>query len=273
MARNFKTVSIDLVEYAEQVADHFAARGYTVKVELSDPSFPFSPTLVCRRQRTSIIIEVFEQISFDRMLAWISYAKRVQRDTRVAVCVSEKVSISTDHERILKDQGIGLYIATENGVLERIAPGDLALGISLPALNSLPRKLRPLLGPAYDQFERTQWREGFSDACQVLEDEARRYMKEGIRNGRITLIANNGRPRILTSAAIDRLTLGQLAQAFSQIRNQNQADAIIGHALSSINPERVGVVHHKSRASTERRLRQNVQQHMWTIVGALKALG
>ncbi len=44
---------------------------------------------------------------------------------RVAVCVSEKVSISTDHERILKDQGIGLYIATENGVLERIAPGDL----------------------------------------------------------------------------------------------------------------------------------------------------
>lgn len=269
--RIFKTVSIDLIEYAEETASHFQNRGYKVSVERFERGFPYTPTLICKRQRTTMIIEVFEQISFDRLLAWVSYARSTNKDTRIAACLSNKVTVTTEQERILRDQGVGLYIATGNGVIERISPSDLALRIALPPLESLPHKLRTLLGSAYDQFG-ANWREGFEDACQAFETEARRYMKAGIQSGRITLVTNSGNTRTLTNQQVDKLTMGQLAVAFSQILNQNRADVVIGQALSTVNPDRVGVAHHKAKVKTERSLRTNLGQNMWTIVLAMKEL-
>ncbi len=68
------------------------------------------------------------------------------------------------------------------------------------------------------------------------------------------------------------MTLGQLAKTFADIQNQNQADALIGKTLKKVNTDRVGVVHHKSKARTETRLRTNVGQRMWAIVNALRYL-
>ncbi|MFL6275240.1 MAG: hypothetical protein ACJ74G_08505, partial [Blastocatellia bacterium] len=160
--------------------------------------------------------------------------------------------------------------ATGSGLIERIPPTDLGLGVNLPPLTSLPRKLRTLLGSAYDQFNRSHWREGFEDACQAFENEARRYLKAGIKT-RIKFVTSKG-PKTYTDKQIDRLTMGQLATAFSQIHSQNRSDAIVGHALSHINPDRVGVVHHKSKATTEKRLRTNVGQNMSIIIAAMKEM-
>jgi len=68
------------------------------------------------------------------------------------------------------------------------------------------------------------------------------------------------------------MTMGQLAETFRNIQAQNHADNVIGRALATINRDRVGVAHHKRRKTTERRLRTNVGQHMWTIVAAMKEL-
>ena len=109
------------------------------------------------------------------------------------------------------------------------------------------------------------------DACQGLETEARRYLKKWTRTGRIKILRKKG-PVTLTNAQIDRMTMGQLAEAFRDIQAQNQADNVIGRALATINRDRVGVVHHKRKKVTERRLRANVGQHMWTIIAAMKEL-
>ncbi len=94
-------------------------------------------------------------------------------------------------------------------------------------------------------------------------------MRKWTRTGRITVLRKKG-PVVLTAKQIDRMTMGDLAAEFARIQNQNHADSMIGQALAKINRDRVNVVHRKSKTTTERRLRVNVGQHMWTIVAALK---
>lgn len=68
------------------------------------------------------------------------------------------------------------------------------------------------------------------------------------------------------------MTMGTLAKNFAAIQTQNHVDSRIAQALMTINRDRVGVVHHKSRATTERRLRVNVGGHMWAIIAALRLI-
>ena len=66
--------------------------------------------------------------------------------------------------------------------------------------------------------------------------------------------------------------MGQLATEFNNIRAQDLNDSVIAKALGTLNRDRVGVVHHKRKAVTERRLRANVGKHMWVIAAALNAM-
>lgn len=68
------------------------------------------------------------------------------------------------------------------------------------------------------------------------------------------------------------MTLGQLAVAFGEIQNQNYTDSAVGKVLALLNRDRVGVAHHKRKATTEARLRRNVGKHMWNVAAALKEL-
>jgi hypothetical protein len=281
--RRFNNISVDLLEYAEEAAQDFVNRGYQVKVEKDVIGFPYTPTLLCTRQNTTVIVEFYTQVLLDRINEWVAYARSSGRDTRVAVCISPTVrntkqgrvirepKITSKQERILRKLGVGIYLATRSGLEERVPPNDLALNIQLPSLASLPRKVRELLGPAYEQFNRSQWREGFEDACQAFENAARKYFKHGCspKRRRIVLITRKG-PKIPTAKEIGKMTMGGLATAFSQIQSQTHADQVIGATLNRINKDRVGVVHYKSKVRTESRLRTNVGQHMWAIIAALK---
>src|SRR5260370_32490131 len=122
-----------------------------------------------------------------------------------------------------------------------------------------------------DQFDRAQWREGFEDACQALEVQARRYFKKWTKTTRIKVL-RKGIPVALSNKEINKMTMGKLAETFGAIQSPNHADSIIEQALTTINKDRIGVAHHKAHKTTEKRLRTNVGQHMWTIVAALNLM-
>jgi hypothetical protein len=271
--RSYNTVGDELLEPADLVGDYFEVRGHRVRVERNELGFPSTPTFVCTRGNTTTIVELDRQIRFARLEQWVRFGKSCNKDTRFALCLPSSVMVTADDEARLRETQIGLYavFSDHRGVVERIPPADLCLNVALPPLVALPRKIRELLGPAYDQFGRSQWREGFGDACQALEVEARRYLKKWSRTGRITFLRQN-RPVVIPGPQIDRMTLGQLAATFAAIQNQNHADSVIGQALSTVNRDRVRLTHHKSRATTERSLRSNVGKHMWVILAAFKEL-
>jgi hypothetical protein len=200
---------------------------------------------------------------------WIRYARSTSRDTRIAVCLPHTAKLTVQQMAKLQDKGLGLYVAAPQRVVERIVPADLALNVALPQLHSLQPGVRELLGSAYEQFSHTHWREGFEEACQALEAQARRYLNRWSRTGRIMVSRKKG-PVLLTAKQINRMTMGDLASDFAKIQNQNHADSMIGQALARINKDRVNVVHRKKKYTTEKRLRSNVGQHMWTIVAALR---
>jgi hypothetical protein len=272
--RAFKTVADELLDSAEFVADDFQFRGYRVEVERAELGYPFTPTLVCKRGNiTTIIVEVDSGTSFRKLSKkldeWVRYARSTSKDTRIAACLPAAVNLTHRQMASLQDKGVGLYVAFKDRVLERIGPADLGLSFALPELRSLSPAVRILLGDAYEQFAHTHWREGFEEACKALETEARRYLNRWSRTGRITVLRKKG-PVALTPKQINRMTMGDLAADFAKIQNQNHADSMIAQALARINKDRVNVVHKKRKATTEKRLRQNVGQHMWTIVAALK---
>lgn len=272
MARHFLTVAEELLEHAECVADFFEARGYTVKIERTEIGYPYTPTLSCRRTPTKLLVELYATVPQDRLTAWGAYARSCSKDTRVALALPQDASRRPEDDAKLRELGIGLYLSDGTTTVEAIVPLDMALNVKLPELKTLPPKMRTVLGPVYEQFERSQWREGFGEACQAVEVLGREYLKAGVGTGRITLVTTAGKTRNLTQAQIDRLTLGRLGEAFGQIQNQNYSDAAVGKVLTRINKDRVGVAHHKSKPSTEARLRKNVGQHMWRVIAALREL-
>jgi len=272
MARPFLTVPDELLYHAENAADYFEARGYTVTPEHHDLGFPYAPTLYCERPPTTLFVEVDSAIRKDRTNAWVGYTRSCSGDTRIALAMPTENPRATTDEAWLRTAGVGLYLCNAGPVQESIPPRDMSLNAQLPELASLPPEIRRILGPVYEQFERAQWRDGFKSACQAVESLAREYLKQSIRAGRIAFVTAAGRPRPLTEQQIDGMTLGQLGQTFGQIQNQNYSDSAIGSVLRLINKDRVNITHHSTRPETEAALRQNVGQHMYRVIAALKEL-
>ena len=273
MARlRFRTVPTELLEYAESVAEYFQHRGYRIYAEHYELGYPARPTLCCKRKGTTLIVEVNAKVPELSLDDWVRFAASASSDTEVALCLPDHANVSSSSMTFLQLRRIGLYVATADACVERLAPADLALKIALPEIAQLPRKVRELLGPVYEQFERAQWREGFKEACQILEEQARRHLKKGIHSSRIVVFDKSGNARSLSDAAIDKMTLGALAAAYTSIKAPNSADDLIAKSLKSINPDRVASTHHKAKKSTERSLRRNVGKHMWTIIAALKEM-
>jgi hypothetical protein len=268
----FRTVPEELLEHADAIADHLAELGYRVRIEHSDLGYPSTPAMVCVRQRTSVVVLIDSVVTFERLDDWVRFARSAGRDTRIAVCLPDGVVPTQAEEQRLRADGIGLYGAAPGHAIERIPALDLALNVQLPELKKLPPKLRVVLGPAYDQFRRSNWREGFEDACRAFEEEARRHLKRWWKSGRLIVLKANGQPDVFSNRKVDKMTMGQLAQLYSRIQNKGKTEAVVAKALSKLNRDRIGVVHHKGKAVTERRLRTNVGQHMWSVVAALKEL-
>jgi len=261
--RKFQTVPDELLHVAEAAADFMANRGFTVRPEKQDLGYPYCPTLHCRRSHTICVIEVVARIDRQRLTEWVSYGKSSGQDFRVSFAVSTIAGVRAEVRDELAGAGAGLLELDGDNCEERVVAQDLSLNVELPPLALMPLAVRRLLGPAYEQFERGNWRESFEAAAQALEEEARRYLKRHM--ARMIFV---GKP--VTAQKINRMTLGQLADSFQRIQNQNLDDKQIGETLDAINKDRIGVVHHRGRKRAENRLRKNVGRHMWAICTAMK---
>jgi hypothetical protein len=266
----YLTVAYELVEYADVVRAYFRGKGYTVKIEPEALSFPYTPTFIARLGHTTVICEIQDRPHLERINAWVQYARMCNRDTRVVLILTDSVTLKAKDEQKLSELGVGVIICTTKDCYDKLSPKDQALTLELPALRGLPRKTRRILAPAYEQFARGDWREGFKTACQAFEIEAREYLAKGVSRGRIQLITPTGQISNTQPATIRKATQGKLAQYYGSIVAPNKTEAFLEQALKKLNVDRVKAVHYGPERSTESRLRRNVGQDMLAIVNALK---
>jgi hypothetical protein len=270
MAPRFLTVADELLEYAEAAVAYFEGLAYRVKPELMELGYPQRPTMVCKRNGTTVFVEVDSKISLPKVEHWRGYCSSRNTDSQVAICIPTGAPLNDLLK--LQELGIGLYECTPTGVVERLQPRDLALPLQLPNPTTLAPKVRRVWGPVAQQHGRGNWREAFDDACKIFESESRKYLKKGLQTGRVIVLDESGRPRTLTNIQIDRMTLGNLAKTFAKIQAPNKADQIIGQALAMINPLRVASTHHRQKQRTETALRSKVGAAMYAIIMALREL-
>lgn len=270
--RTYTTVGVDLAEYADTFADHFQNLGYRCSVEPFELDYPYRPTFVFKRTPITVIFEVYIRVAEERLDHWSKYCSSCSRDTRVAIGMPPDASVSAKESMALSRLGVGLYRLDSGTVREIIAPKDLALHIELPDLKTIPPRLRSVLGPVYEQFGRSMWREGFEDACQAVEQEVRRYLKKSVKTGRISFTKPGGALKLWSNAQIDKMTLGQLGDALKSIAVPNHRDLLITQGVIRLKKDRIGVAHYKGAKSTETRLRNNVGRHMYTVIATLREL-
>src|SRR6266700_2932461 len=166
--RVYNTVPVDLIDCADAIADYFCARGHTIRVEPSELGYPNTPTFVFKRGATKTIVEVDARARMHRLELWTQYARSCSSDVRVAVALSNVVGLDQILAR-LTNWGVGVYVRYPQEtveIVEHSVPMDISVNVQLPALDSLPARVRALLGAAYDQFAHSHWREGFEEACQ-----------------------------------------------------------------------------------------------------------
>jgi hypothetical protein len=271
-AITFNTISTELLEHAELIYRRFDGLGYTVSIEPSNLGYPKTPAMSCHKHHTTIIIEVYTRPDIKTLNSWVALCKSTNHDLRVAVCLphSNQNKQLAKHQIDFQQLGIGIYVSNGTKVTEICQPKDLSLQIHPPELKDFPKFVRKALGTAYELFERGQWREGFEEACKALEQRARRYLKDSINSGRLTIYDTHGKPKNPTSARIDKMPIGPLAEAFGNASPQNITDSQLYKTLSSINPDRVGVAHKINKIKTEKSLRSNVGVHMHAIVQAFR---
>lgn len=265
------TISEDLSGYVDSVKKYFRAQGYQLSIEPSAVGFPFTPLLTAKRAQRTLIVELVSKCDTKRCTDWYYYCKGRRTDTRFALCVPADVNYQAFLPK-LADMHIGLYTISGNTLARVAIPHDLAVNLSIPPLAELSPTLRKKLGDAYEKFENGDWREGFEDACKVLERSAAKLLWDGIRSGQFSLQKTGGKPRALTKKKIDKLTLGDLGVAFEQIVTKSTLSELLAQTLPQINPDRIGVVHKKHKPSVEAKLRQNVDHNMWRLVACLRTI-
>jgi len=270
----FDTVPIELVEHAVIAYRYFNTRGYSIEIEPSPVHFERCPALLLKRNHTKVVIEVCLKIDMSALRGWVSLGRSLTEDFRVAICIPKSVASANNFAKCqseCKELKIGIYVSENEVLTEWVSPGDLNINVVLPPIEDLHKNTQKALGATYEQFERSQWREGFEDACKSLEQKIRPYLSKAIKSKRLTIF-ENGKAKNPTAAKISKMTLGNLGRAFQNAQPLNAMDSQISKTLDLINMDRVGVAHKINKVQTEKSLRKNVGMHMHAIVRTLEKL-
>jgi hypothetical protein len=265
----FETVPDELLPVARAAVAHFERLGYRVRTEPADIDHPGTAQMVAQRQQTTIIGIVDKQVPRSKIEAWCGYGVSSGRDTRVILITEQPI---TDEEReYIRTKHAGHLCKRGDQMVEEVAPADLAMNVVLPPLANESVEVRRLLGSAYDHFLRGQWREGFDEACEVLECEARKHFARWQKTGRIVVV-HKGIPTTIPLRTLNRLPIGPLINEFAAIQSKNATDSVLEKALRQIKKDRNDRRHRRNQPKTEKQLRNNVGRHMYTIFAALRAI-
>lgn len=270
----FNTISSDLQALALRAHERFSTLGYSVKVEEPMLGFPYTPALVCKRNQTTVVLEVGMDDAVLRSRQWIAYCKSLAKDVRLCLVVPQQFILRDQELNALREDGVGVLQHDGNVFVEVLPSRDLAMNFQLPELGVCSALGRRRLGTAYEHFHRGEWRDCFESACLALEDTARKNLIRGTRTSGtrrpwITLINRRG-PFVLSVAEINRATMGQLKNWYSQIQSPRQIEVVLLRSLRAVLKDRNRLTHHRHRAQTEQTLRARVGRHMWAIVDAIR---
>lgn len=273
-AGDFKTIPDELLHIAADAEAHFENEGYTVEREKREIGFPFTPCLLCKRGHETVIVEIYSALDREHADRWLRYCKSQTVDTRFCAFVRsagplDQLDITYAHE-----MRMGLRVHNDTAHIEVRPPLDLGVHVALPNLKDLPPRLRPLLGGAFKKINENDWRDGLNEAYAEVEQNARDYLKSGITSGRV-IIAKTRNGKVVgtvTADEVEKMTLGEMKNAFGKIQNQNHKDSVIGGTLAMINQTRVGLAHKRRAAAVEAALRLQVGQHMYAVITCLEEL-
>ncbi len=268
-ANAYNWVPDELVEVADEISSWLLIRGYSVKVEKASPGFPFPPTLLATRGKLErVLVEILPDWQEPRLLTWLAYARSCQKELKLCIGVPRDLFMHPSVMTRIRKLGIGILRADGVNTYYEVEPIDASISVSLPPRNDLSPESKVLLGSAYDHFEASRWREGFEEACKLFERSAKKYLKKWVRTGRVQFVTRSGLVAY-SDPKINKFTMGALENAFADIKAQNGSDRIIHNALKVIRQDRNKLAHDKWNLRTEKRLRNNVGQHMWVITQAL----
>jgi hypothetical protein len=107
---------------------------------------------------------------------------------------------------------------------------------------------------------------------QELEVELSKARGRKVSGGAIQVPGKGGTPKTITPAKAQAMPLGALANVFCKKLMPNKIDAHLCSGLKRINPDRINVTHAITSLRKEKRLRENVGRHMWTIDNMLRKI-
>ena len=270
---NFDTVPDELLETAKLAHNYLEIEGYSIDVEPLELGYPNMPTFRCTNGAETLIVEVADSVPIDTLKQWSAYGRSCSRETRAALVIPNTESVSGDEIAEVSKIGVGIYIASSDEWREIAIPTDLAINLQLPALQSYSNRVRRTLGPAFREIRRGQWQGGFAAACEALAHEAKAYLSQEINKGRITLKNPSGADVTSTTLSrLNRMTLGQVQDAFDKIDSPNQIDQRILGSLSRLNPDRILAAHRQGIPQDELVLRTNVGNGIWIVTAAMKEI-
>ena len=271
MPTEFYTLPEELLTAAGEAVKTLRERGFTVSVEEPSVEFPTTPTIIARRQPQTHYVFIREKFERDNVEAWVSYCKSCTADVRICLFFPKSDALSVKELSYCTKWGVGVYVLEQGRFECLVQEVDLAFQAELPNRRSLNANTRRLLGPAYDQFGRGEWREGFESAARVLEEECRRYLSKQVNAGRNSF-KSGSKIKALTRMEIRGMTLGGLKDVFCNFLSQNSLESKLCAGLTRLNPLRIDRIHRPSSRATENRMRARVGRDMWLIVNLVKEI-
>ena len=270
---DFLTISDDLTHVAQDAYAHFENGGYDVQIEPSDIGFPTTPAFVATRGHERVIVEAIADFEKTRIKRWVDFCKSQTTDSRLCVVAYRPDGLEPQLIEFAGTHNVGLMVHNDANLVTMRPPVDLAVHAALPDLGDLKRSVRPILAPAFQKFAEGDWRDGLFAAYGEVEEAARSYLEDEIATGRIVLHQRVRRQRVqVTTADVQRMTLGKLAEMFGRIPNATHKEARIHQTLSLINDTRVGLAHRRRRAEVEVQVRTNAGQHIHAVTNCLEEL-
>tara|TARA_R110002110_G_scaffold412611_1_gene638716 strand:+ start:1917 stop:2726 length:810 start_codon:yes stop_codon:yes gene_type:complete len=266
---DFLTVPDELLYLANAAFGHFDELGYACTVEPKELEYPERPAFVAELNGEHTISVVCSHIDAKHVGRWVRCGKSMTSPTKIAFVLP--ANGLDQHVPIATAQGAGIFTISDDSTVTMISGGvDLTFQIALPELTDESAAMKRKLAVAYQKFAAGDWRDAFSEACIVLEQEARNYFIGHIETGRIVTINNKGKVKTPTVEAVARMTIGRLYTAFSETQNLNSTDQLVIDTLKKINSARINGAHH--RGKNEAAIRPLIGSNMHAIVNCLRAL-
>lgn len=269
----FNTIPEELLHVAVDSAVFFEEQGYTVHIERRDIGFPFVPAFVAEMEHETHVVEVTSNPDSDRCERWVRYAQSQASDTRFHIAVRGVPDLDPKVLALAISKRIGLLHHNDENIQTIREAADLAVHVALPEIRELRPKLRPLLSRPFRKIRDGDWRDGLEGAYHEVEQLARDYLKDGVEKSTIKVVISNKKTtRVVSPEEIDRMTLGQLGVAFSNIEKKNQKDSLIGATIAMINQSRIDLAHKRKNPRAEENLRRSIGQNMYAVMNCLEEI-